>query len=440
MVLPKKAITKPAGGFRFVSVVQLCLVWWAYREGLIQLKDVRVWFAAHELLARRCQLKRGQTAVYTYKELQQLVGREGGVSVSLQRLQAQGLLSWKPGTICFPGRALCGQEWSGLEIMLAQIPNRYRRVPVPRRLLRFLAAGCGRVTLATILGHLLRCLYYRQGQCKADGFCKASWIAKVFGVSLRNVKAARQYLERIGLLQRTEVPHWLRNRYGQKMLVNLEWAPPSPAAPAQRPPVELPPPPEHSALQSAPPDSHKELPSGTKHQKPAAGGPSGILHTLFQQARKTIRAGTALRTEPEPVVQSRIATSLQQEQPIAHQKKEPTPLPPPTLRHIFLQDLKDTERLLELYAQAIKAGLIGGSEAGRLTFLSLAQHVLAYRPVNAGGLFNQLLRRRCIHFVTQEDEDAAQQRLKQYLYAVRGSPILQTQDPSDWSGTQKVAA
>jgi len=75
-----------------------------------------------------------------------------------------------------------------------------------------------------------------------------------------------------------------------------------------------------------------------------------------------------------------------------------------------------------------------------LTFLSLAQHVLAYRPVNAGGLFNQLLRRRCIHFVTQEDEDAAQQRLKQYLYAVRGSPILQTQDPSDWSGTQKVAA
>lgn len=315
MVLAEKAITKPAGGFRFVSVLQICMVWWAYREGFIQLKDVRVWFAAHELLARRCQLKRGQTAVYTYEELQQLVGREGGVSAPLRRLKAQGLLSWEFGTISFPGHTPCGQEWSGFEATLAQIPNCHRHVPVPRRLLRFIAGGCGRVTIATILGHLLRCLYYRQGQCKADGFCKASWIAEMFGVSLRNVKAARQYLERIGLLQRTEVPQWLRNRYGQKMAINLQWAPPSPAAPAQRTPVESPPPPELSALQLAPPDSHIELPSGAKHQEPAVGGPTGILNTLFQQAREVIRAGAAPLTEPEPVVRCHIATPLQQEQP-----------------------------------------------------------------------------------------------------------------------------
>ncbi len=159
MVLPEKAITKPAGGFQFVSVVQICIVWWAYRRGLIQLKDVRVWFAAHELLARRCQLKRGQTAVYTYDELQQLVGREGGVSASLRRLKAQRLLSWEWGAISFPSRAPCGKDWWGFEATLAQIPNCRRRVPVPRRLLRFIAGGCGRVTLATILGHLLRCLY-----------------------------------------------------------------------------------------------------------------------------------------------------------------------------------------------------------------------------------------------------------------------------------------
>src|SRR5882724_2899747 len=120
MVLPEKAITKPAGGFQFVSVVQICIVWWAYRKGLIQLKDVRVWFAAHELLARRCQLKRGEKAVYTYEELQELVGREGGISASLQQLTAQGLLSWEFGTISFPGHTPCGQEWSGLETMLAQ--------------------------------------------------------------------------------------------------------------------------------------------------------------------------------------------------------------------------------------------------------------------------------------------------------------------------------
>jgi hypothetical protein len=66
-----------------------------------------------------------------------------------------------------------------------------RRIPVPRRLVRFLAKGCSRVALATMLGHLFRCLYYRQGHYRAEGLSKASWIAEVFGVSLRAVKTAR---------------------------------------------------------------------------------------------------------------------------------------------------------------------------------------------------------------------------------------------------------
>jgi hypothetical protein len=415
------------------------MVWWAYCEGLIQLKDVSVWFAAHELLARRCQLKCGQKALYTFTELQQLVSREGGVSVSLRRLQAQGLLSWESGTISFPSRAPFGQEWSGLEAMLAQIPNCHRRVPVPRRLLRFIARGCRRVTLATILGHLLRCLYYRNGECKADGFCKASWIAKVFGVSLRNVKAARQYLEHIGLLQRTEVPQWLRNRYGQKMTINLQWAPPPPAAPAPHTRVESPPLPELSTSELAPPDSHKKLPLGLKHQEPAAGGPTGVLHTLFQQAREVIRKGTIPIVGSGPVVMHRVPASVQQEYSAAAEEKSVS-LSPPTLRHILLQDLKDTGRLLDLYTQAIHAKLVDNSEAERLTFVGLAQHILAYQPDNAGGLFHQLLRRRCFHFVTQEEEDAAQQRLKQYLYAVRGSPGVPTPDPRGRSSIHKMAA
>jgi len=55
-------------------------------------------------------------------------------------------------------------------------------------------------------------LYYRQGQCHPAGFCKASWIAEVFGVSLRTVKAARHELEHLGLVQRIAVPHWVMNR------------------------------------------------------------------------------------------------------------------------------------------------------------------------------------------------------------------------------------
>jgi len=86
------------------------------------------------------------------------------------------------------------------------------------------------------------------------------------------------------------------------------------------------------------------------------------------------------------------------------------------LRHITRQDLHDTERLLLLYEQAVTAGLIGPSEADRLTFVALAQHVLAYRPDNAGGLFTQLLRKRQCDYITQDDEDTAQRRLKRFLY------------------------
>jgi hypothetical protein len=59
------------------------------------------------------------------------------------------------------------------------------------------------------------------------------------------------------------------------------------------------------------------------------------------------------------------------------------------------------ERLLTLYCQAVQVCLIGPSEAERLTFVALAQHVLAFRPTNPGGLFLQLLRQRRFAFITR---------------------------------------
>jgi hypothetical protein len=69
---------KPFGGFFFVTVTQLSMVWWAYRRGHIQLKDLRVWFGALELVARRCGLKDEREACYTTKELRKLVAGRGG--------------------------------------------------------------------------------------------------------------------------------------------------------------------------------------------------------------------------------------------------------------------------------------------------------------------------------------------------------------------------
>ena len=93
-----------------------------------------------------------------------------------------------------------------------------------------------------------------------------------------------------------------------------------------------------------------------------------------------------------------------------------TSLPPPTLQHIEREDLTNIRRLLILYHHAVQQRLIGTSEAERLTFVALAQHVVSCRPKNLGGLFRHLLKQKRYHCVTQADEDAALQRLKQYLY------------------------
>ena len=82
----RTARAKPDGGFRFISVVQLCSVWIAYQAKLISSMDLRVWFAAQEMVARRCLVfQKGQRISYTITELHELTEREGGAA-SLRRL------------------------------------------------------------------------------------------------------------------------------------------------------------------------------------------------------------------------------------------------------------------------------------------------------------------------------------------------------------------
>ena len=197
--------------------------------------------------------------------------------------------------------------------------------------------------------------------------------------------------------------------------------------------AKIAPPPSPVSHHIAPPDSYGELSSRTEDQKPAGGGAPGVLTALFTKARTAVREGRVPRAEAGLIVQRKVAvprpqiSSVSPPQPDsetvtdeAQESLAEHPLAPPTLRHILVHDLRDTERLLLLYEQAVNAGLIGPAEADRLTFVALAQHVLAYRPDNAGGLFTQLLRKRQFDYVTQDDEDSAQRRLKRFLY--EGAP------------------
>src|SRR5436190_3054435 len=156
---PKLTAKKPHGGFRLLIVQQLCLVWWAYRSRRIQLMDLRVWFAAQEMVARRCQLAPDQMPNYTPEELHRLVGGVGGehLRASLRRLEALGLFTWSSTKLTFatsPADLRDVQDLSDFHTMYEAIPNQSRRVPVPRQAVRLIAGGCRPTVIATILGHL----------------------------------------------------------------------------------------------------------------------------------------------------------------------------------------------------------------------------------------------------------------------------------------------
>jgi hypothetical protein len=80
------------------------------------------------------------------------------------------------------------------------------------------------------------------------------------------------------------------------------------------------------------------------------------------------------------------------------------------------EDLADTGRLLELYAQAVAQGLVAASEWGRLRFVAAAEHARAIGTKNPSGLFASLVRAGTLHFATEGDETAASVRLRRHLY------------------------
>jgi hypothetical protein len=357
------------------------MVWWAYRKRHIQLKDLRVWFAAQELVARRCGFKDEQTPHYGIEELSRVIAGRGGEKDSLRRLQQVGLLTWSTSDITFATEPsdLHVNNLGGLQAMLAHIPNNRRKVPVPRQIVRFIAAPSKRCVIATILGHLIRCLYYHSGQCVSGGFCKAAWIAEVFVVDLRNVKAARRFLsEDLGWLEVVRVPQSLLNRYGQRVVINLLWDG-SAVDTSMREPSELPPPEAHMATGLPPLEEHTKPLQELKHQKPSGGGTSaGVLGTTTEA--------------------------------------------PPSLRHLVPADLRDTSRLLSLFDEAHERGIIGGSDSERLTFIATAERSRLTATTNPPGFFAELVRRRLWHFVTQDDEDRAHTRLRAHFYGGREAP------------------
>lgn len=365
---------KPEGGFCFVPAMALIASWWAYKRSIVKLADLRVWLAIFEVMARRCGDRPRRFPPGVEHELAELTGLSLEVIRSaLRRLERAGLLQKRETAFvaALDLDRLTTELREDLDGALSRVANHRRKVPLPRRLLRFLCGTTRPVLWATIIGHLLRCMYYRDGQCAPDGRCKASWVADVFEVDVRNVKAARRELMELGLLVREPSDQCSMNRWGPWVRFSLDW---------RMPGHRVSPPPRRGVLggRLPPPGKNRELASRMENQ---------------QRRRVSLvsRFGRTWHIEPD--------------------------------------ELRSPQRLHALFERSVRFRLCRSGEAARLAFFATAARALRVASSNPAGLFATLVRGGHWRYATLGDEDLARGWLRKLRVPEPLKPQNQTNGP-----------
>ena len=402
---------KPEGGFAFFSVMQLVMAWTALREGKISLKELRIYFALAEMKSRRCGARDDVAPEFAPLELRFLVGGVGGEREAVSKLIAVGLLREVSKTnIEFatdPSELRFLPETLDATLDLISHPD--RRVPVPRRIIRLIASGARRTLIATILGHLIRCLFYKRGECHPKGCCKASWIAEVFGVCERTVKRQRKHLVELGWLLPQKTCQRTLNTHGVWLAINLAWNGPTTAKETEHEQPVL----EQLAPEAAALPVPAEAPAATEPSPPPANDIAKLSPPPAQRTNQTVTPHIEKNKEPLP----RGGSNNQKPASggttgVYISKSKETGAEKPTLRDVKPEDLRDPSRLLDLHAQAIAAGYISQSEAERLNFFAAANHARVIGSRNPPGLFVRIVRSGLWSFCTQDDEEWARVQLR----------------------------
>ena len=383
------------GGFIRIRVGELLHAWRACLGRSGGAGDFRAWLAAHEIRVRRgaAANRAGRAASYPVAELANLcqVG-DRRARDAVRRLTQAGLLRWDRGDgegITFPS----GPIAAGLDVAKVDesLPGVEGFLTIPRRLLRFLARGARPALAAVALGGLLRCVSRRRAGWGSCGRVKASWVAEVFGVDLRRVKAARAEWVALGWLEAegdsADQVAW--NRWGRVYRVELAWVPPV---------ADCHPSGGQIGRKSSPPDLDPAPVPEQSNPEPA-------------------------RADRTPGVQ------VQSRGPILTKIPSPT-LPRPTIRSISTADLASTARTLALHQAAVAQGWAAPSEASRLRFVAAAVHAQQVGTTNPPGLFRSIVANNRWQLLTQADEDRASDRLRAHAREQVGQPPSRPSRPS----------
>ncbi len=378
------------GGFHTLTPTQLCNVLWTFQERRISNQAFRVAFALEAQQAIGCALRRLRPQRRSpLSNAPELLSRLSGiprdrVATALRQLDRAGVLAG-PGLRKTP---IPGSE-ALLEVLRCRRSAR-RPIPVPRRILMFLAQLSALALSQVMIGYLLRGLsrHPRTGEMGHRGTVKASWLARHLGLSLRSVRLARASLINQGWISAdTQSIQRKLNRDGAYFTIRLDWKP-NPVRTSQESRPMSPPAPtqnRHLDRESAPLQPNRP---------PDFAPPKEDLRTSIEKDQNQRTHPTAPLPEPSPgVFKSK-----------------------PNLNAVQLEDLRNFGRMEILFRQAVQRYGLAPVEAEVLNFIAAAVRAREIGR-DPARVFVWMVRHRKWDHITQAQEDYARRALARYRQA-----------------------
>lgn len=361
-------------GYKTVTPTQLGNLLHAVQSGAIAWSGARVWFACLEMVAireavrrmrRKCRRSKATVPDYTLDEVVLRTDLAPRVARrALLQLRRLGLVTFASCAIDLDAAPIPEAQTLIAEVSGARSPN--RPIPLPRRLIRHLAAGSDATFGRVMLGYVLRGLSIsrRGGEVRSAGTVKAVWLASVLGLGLRTVKGAQARLRQLGWIPKdVGSRQWKLNRDGAWFRIDTGWQ--SPVADTEAAPRFV-----ENGTPAAPLKENRKTPSESKDQKTPPGA----------------------CTRPVPDLA-------------------------PTLHDIQLTDLRSPARLQALRAQAVARGWIRDCPADSLNFFAAAVRARSTPARDPVRVFVSLVRNRSWGHVTQCQEGEARRMLQSEFVA-----------------------